>query len=239
MTTVASMATARMTRAGARGERPRRALVRRTCVRRVVTPVARSSTTRTAPTMATMTTVTTTVTTASGARARRDANAPKRTAVRALGAKDADALVAAMRAQVAATNANPSVANIVQTLCELAEQDYGLTGVKFNEVMAKVDECYAFSPTEYVSGKGTAIEVKNAPGTNNGSCKTFYFAKLHNLSPGAALRLFCEHYEDVLATPDGDSHANIRAFMANGWDGISFAGEALRMRDGSESVNDV
>ena len=94
--------------------------------------------------MATMTTVTTTVTTARGARARRDANAPKRTAVRALGAKDADALVAAMRAQVAATNANPSVANIVQTLCELAEQDYGLTGVKFNEVMAKVDECYAF-----------------------------------------------------------------------------------------------
>jgi hypothetical protein len=213
-------------------------------VRRDVTPVARSLTTTTMATTATMTTMTTTTTAvkaARGARARRDASAPKpkRTAVRALGAKDADALVAAMRAQVAATNANPSVANIVQTLCELAEQDYGLTGVKFNEVMAKVDECYAFSPTEYVSGKGTAIEVKNAPGTNNGSCKTFYFAKLHNLSPGAALRLFCEHYEDVLATPDGDSHANIRAFMANGWDGISFAGEALRMRDGSESVNDV
>ena len=190
-------------------------------------------------TMTTTMPMMTTVTTTRGARARRDANAPKRAAVRALGAKDDDALVAAMRAQVAATNANPSVANIVQTLCELAEQDYGLTGVKFNEVMAKVDECYTFSPTEYVSGKGTAIEVTNAPGTNNGSCKTFYFAKLHNLSPGAALRLFCEHYEDVLATPDGDSHANIRAFMANGWDGISFAGEALRMRDGSESVNDV
>ena len=153
--------------------------------------------------------------------------------------KDDDALVAAMRAQVAATNANPSVANITQTLCELAEQDFGFTGVKFNEVMAKVDECYAFTPTEYTSGKGTAIEVTNAAGTNNGSCKTFYFAKLHDLSEGAALGLFCEHYEDVLATPAGDSHANIRAFMANGWEGIAFAGEALRMRDGSESVNDV
>ena len=43
----------------------------------------------------------------------------------------------------------------------------------------------------------------------------------------------------MLATPDGDSHANIRAFMGNGWAGIAFDGEALRLRDGSEEDADV
>lgn len=70
----------------------------------------------------------------------------------------------------------------------------------------------------------------NPPGTNTGSCKIFYFAQLHSLPPDATLRLFCEHYQDVLDTPDGDSHANIRAFMKNGWEGIRFAGPALVSR---------
>ena len=42
----------------------------------------------------------------------------------------------------------------------------------------------------------------------------------------------------MLDTPDGDSHANIRAFMVNGWDGIKFEGEPLKLRDGTE-VDDV
>ena len=51
----------------------------------------------------------------------------------------------------------------------------------------------------------------------------------------STLRLFCEHYQDVLDTPDGESHANIRAFMGNGWDGITFDGEPLKLRDGTEA----
>jgi hypothetical protein len=40
--------------------------------------------------------------------------------------------------------------------------------------------------------------------------------------------------QDVLDTPDGDSHGNIRAFMDNGWEGIAFEGEPLKLRDGTE-----
>ena len=75
-------------------------------------------------------------------------------------------------------------------------------------------------------------------GTNSGSLKTYYFAHLHGLDEAATLRLFCEHYKDVLDTLDGDSHANIRAFMVNGWDGIKFEGELLKLRHGTE-VDDV
>jgi hypothetical protein len=145
----------------------------------------------------------------------------------------------AMRTKVAATNADPGVDTIVATLRELAEQEFGLTGVKFNEVMAKVDECYDFSPTAYTSGKGTPKETTNAAGTNNGSCKTFYFARMHGLSEVGAVRLFCEHYKDVLDTPDGDSHANIRAFMVNGYEGLAFEGEALVPRGTAKKNNDI
>lgn len=157
------------------------------------------------------------------------------------GDADADArLQSAMAARVAAVSADPGAKAIVETLCELAEQEFGLAGVKFNEVMGKMDECYDFAPTFYASGKGTDGETKNEAGTNNGSCKTFYFAKMHGLSEGAALRLFCEHYQDVLDTPEGDSHANIRAFMKNGYAGLEFGGEALTPRgSGPKQNNDI
>lgn len=145
-----------------------------------------------------------------------------------------------MRAKIAATTADPGAENVIATLCELAEQEFGLTGVKFTEVMAKLDECYDFVPTAYSSGVGSGRATTNAAGTNNGSCKTFYFAKMCGLSEDAALRLFCEHYEDVVRTPDGDSHANIRAFMENGYAGLTFEGDALVAKGtGSGANNDV
>eukprot|EP00793_Prasinoderma_coloniale_P000419 PRCOL_00005404-RA len=88
--------------------------------------------------------------------------------------------------------------------------------------MAVVDASYEFTPTAYTSGKGTAAETANPAGTNSGSCKCFAFAKERGLSEAAALRLFCEHYEQVLGDPDGDTHLNIRAFQANGHDSALF-----------------
>lgn len=44
----------------------------------------------------------------------------------------------------------------------------------------------------------------------------------------STLRLFCEHYQDVLDTPDGDSHANIRAFV--GEDDFPFTLTAVAAR---------
>ena len=107
--------------------------------------------------------------------------------------------------------------------------------MKFDEVMGKINECYVHTPVEYRSGAGTAEEVVNPPNTNTGSCKVFYFAQMHGVSEDATLRMFCQHYQQVLDEPEGDSHANIRAFMKHGWEGITFAGPALVTRDGSES----
>lgn len=138
--------------------------------------------------------------------------------------------------KVASGELDPTSEVKVKALVHLASQEYGLTGVPFSDVLAMVNEAYAETPVEYKSGAGTSDEVVNPAGTNTGSCKIFYFAQLHSLPTADTLRLFCEHYEDVLQTPDGDSHANIRAFMKHGWSGIHFSGPALRPRspaDGS------
>ena len=37
-----------------------------------------------------------------------------------------------------------------------------------------------------------------------------------------ARQLWGQYYRDVLATPDGTDHQNIRNFMKNGWDGVDF-----------------
>ena len=74
----------------------------------------------------------------------------------------------------------------------------------------------------------THPQTENPAGTNSGSCKSYAFAKKRGLSEAAALALFCEHYEQVQGDPDGDTHANIRAFMVNGWAGVEFDGEALQ-----------
>lgn len=145
-----------------------------------------------------------------------------------------------MRSSLRATRATPSASDKAEALCELARDENGLLGVSFAEVMRAIDDIYAFVPTTYVSGKGTNREMTNKSGTNNGSCKTFYFASLHALSEDATLRLFCEHYDDVKANPNGNSHGNIRAFMLTGFSGIEFAGVALVPRDGAANgANDV
>ena len=64
--------------------------------------------------------------------------------------------------------------------------------------------------------------VESAAGTNMGSAKCFSMGKLFNLSEAETLVLFGEHYRGVIDDPDGDAHPNIRAFMAGGWDCISF-----------------
>merc|ERR1712216_327890 len=70
--------------------------------------------------------------------------------------RDEGEMVRAMRAQALATNANPSVKAIVDTLAELAEQEFGLANVKFQEVMAKMDECFDFEPTAYARRRDVA-----------------------------------------------------------------------------------
>lgn len=137
-----------------------------------------------------------------------------------------------MKIAVASATSAPTAKHILEALKELSSQEFGLANVKFTEVMAKIDELYDHNPQfGYSSGVGTdGFETENKAGTNAGSNKVFYFAKMHDFTEEMTLRLFCEHYQDVLDTPEGQSHLNIRSFMKNGWAGIRFEGETLRAK---------
>lgn len=95
----------------------------------------------------------------------------------------------------------------------------------FPETIAHIDENYIFTPTTFKNGN----QINNA-GENNGSCKIFTFAKLHQLTKEETLILFGDFYQDVLNTPDATDHQNIRNFITFGWDGIQFEGVALELK---------
>ena len=93
----------------------------------------------------------------------------------------------------------------------------------FQEVIAVIDTNYHFTPTAFSNGNQV-----NKAGENNGSCKIFAFAKLHQLNELQTLACFGSYYfEDVLKNPAGTDHQNIRNFTEFGWEGIHFKGTAL------------
>ena len=99
--------------------------------------------------------------------------------------------------------------------------------ISFNETIIIITENYHYQPTEFSNGLGDDILV-NTAGTNEGSCKIFAFAKLHQLNEQQTLSLFGDYYRvEVLQNPKGTSHQNIRNFMQFGWVGIHFAGTVL------------
>ncbi|GHP09478.1 hypothetical protein PPROV_000821300 [Pycnococcus provasolii] len=147
--------------------------------------------------------------------------------------------LAKMRADMAMSgkspNMSPELSDYVNGLVELTQQEFGLYGVAFSEVMQIIDRAYVYTPTTFVNGVDTDEQVVNNAGENNGSAKVFGFGRMHGLNQEQTLRLFCEHYESVKANPDGTDHGNIRAFMKHGWNGVSFedgedADRPLRVR---------
>lgn len=113
-----------------------------------------------------------------------------------------------------------SIAEFVQRIRTLP------TDLSFQVVMDTIREHYDYTPTTFRNGVGDDCVVNNA-GTNEGSCHVFAFAKLNGLNEAETLICFGQHYRDVLNTPDGSDHANIRTFLRNGWKGIEFSGTAL------------
>ena len=98
--------------------------------------------------------------------------------------------------------------------------------IEFPDVIALINQRYTFIPTGFRNH-----ELYNEAGQNTGSCKIFSFARLHDLGPEQTLALFGAFYRsDLLKTPVGDSHPNIRQFMKTGWEGIEFDGVPLRAR---------
>ncbi len=94
--------------------------------------------------------------------------------------------------------------------------------IHFAKVIEFIDTHYQHQPTAFKNG-----DAYNEATQNQGSARVFAFAQLNNLNAEDTLYLFAEHYQAVLATPEATDHQNIRQFMAHGWDGIVFEGEAL------------
>ena len=99
--------------------------------------------------------------------------------------------------------------------------------VGFDETIAVITENYHYQATEFSNGLNEH-KLVNKAGINEGSCKIFAFAQIHQLDQQQTLNLFGDYYRlDVLNEPQGSGHQNIRNFMKYGWEGIYFKGEAL------------
>jgi len=101
--------------------------------------------------------------------------------------------------------------------------------IDFPDTIAMISATYDYSPTRFSNGVGEDILI-NEPGTNEGSCKIFSFARLQGLNEPETLALFGGYFRDVLDHPDGKDHQNIRHFIRHGWMGIHFDGVALSPR---------
>lgn len=92
----------------------------------------------------------------------------------------------------------------------------------FEDTIQVISDNYRYTPAGFKNG-----EIYNEAGQNEGSCKIFAFAQLNQLSQEQTLHCFGRFYQDVLKTPEGNDHGNIRNFMQSGWDGIQFDQPAL------------
>lgn len=101
---------------------------------------------------------------------------------------------------------------------------------KFIDVLDFIDNRYQFSSTAFNNGT-----LHNAKGQNSGSCRVLAFGKLHRLNALDTLKLFAEHYQEVLDTPKGDNHQNIRQFITYGWRGVAFEGRPLNFHQKKRS----
>lgn len=100
--------------------------------------------------------------------------------------------------------------------------DLKLNSLMFAAVLSFIEHNYIHQPTAFKNG-----DTYNEATQNQGSARVFAFGKINNLSEQDTLHLFAEHYQAVLANPNGSDHQNIRQFMAHGWAGVAFEGEAL------------
>lgn len=94
--------------------------------------------------------------------------------------------------------------------------------VEFHDSIALIDFLYEFTPTSFRNGN-----TINSFEQNHGSCKIFAFALLKGFTEQQTLLCFGKFYQDVVESPGGDDHQNIREFMSTGWSGVVFDGLAL------------
>jgi len=116
--------------------------------------------------------------------------------------------------------------------CEVfnANVEMDADNLVFEDVIALIDEHYESQLLEFKNG-----DIVNKQGENEGSAKVLSYAALSNMDKETTLKLWGQFYREVLADPNGTSHANIRNFMKNGWDGVPFEnGIALTRKNSGE-----
>eukprot|EP01083_Nonionella_stella_P136379 415005_1 len=121
--------------------------------------------------------------------------------------------------------------------CEIfnANLEMDASELMFEEVMEMIDEHYESGLIEFKNG-----DITNAQGENEGSAKVLSYAALAQLDKETTLKLWGQYYRDVLATPEGTDHANIRNFMKTGWEGVPFEnGVALTRKNSGEGEWDA
>ncbi len=117
-----------------------------------------------------------------------------------------------------------------QTIAQLLQQiRTAPESVAFPQVIETINAHFDYTPVQFRNGVDSDCVV-NAAGSNEGSCRVFAFAQLQQLSESETLACFGQFYRDVLSTPNGSDHANIRTFMRHGWAGIHFDAPALRAK---------
>lgn len=87
----------------------------------------------------------------------------------------------------------------------------------FADTLAFIERHYAYQPQPFDNGP-----LHNTAGENQGSCKILGLALLEGLNAEQALLCFGEHYRNVLASPDGSDHANIRQLIKTDLKQVSF-----------------
>jgi len=98
-----------------------------------------------------------------------------------------------------------------------------------------IDTNYESGLIEFKNG-----DIVNQQGENEGSAKVLSYAALSEFDKETTLKLWGQYYRDVLATPDGTDHANIRNFMKTGWEGVPFEnGIALTRKASGETEWDA
>lgn len=96
----------------------------------------------------------------------------------------------------------------------------------FEDSLELIERYFDYTPAGFSNGP-----LHNSAEENQGSSKLFALGRFCNLTEAQTLSCFGRHYRQVLEDPAGNSHGNIRQFIATGWSGIRFDREALRLRD--------
>lgn len=116
-----------------------------------------------------------------------------------------------------APTSNSTLADFISQLASNPEE------ISFEQVMQVISENYSYVPATFSNG-----DALNEAGTNEGSCKIFYFAKLNKLTEQQTLACYGRFYrDDVVNNPQGNDHGNIRNFMKSGWSKLEFNSIAL------------